>query len=319
MFLSPTQLDIEVHDVGSNGTSVHIMTGDELFVSVCFDHLHRLLKSYSDVPLPKTSQRGQLAASESPTTLSCTIGSCILTLSSKNEFSTLVQLSARQTQLQIRFDTSTSLDFTIASLGVLEWSGPHCAQSVMLIRDRGDTGDGGPNVSMTAVLGTKSEMSIVLSRLCFAILPYRFQEILSEFKTAIPRTKSNFSGHEDARLLNFRITCNQSQFIYSPERLNTRLGLAVGLYVFAIALPLSFSMYLTHTALKGYSWPAWTMNKMNLVIYVACYRSMFKMLQLHCCQMSRRSWKNAIEVHCTSIQTKVYSTLSLCRSSFRAI
>jgi hypothetical protein len=228
MFLSPTQLNIEVHDIGSHGRTIHITTGDSLAVSVCFDRLHLLFNSYSNLPVPKISHRGVLTSSESSTTVSCLIGCCMVTLSCKSELSTIVQVSAKQAQL--RFDSgSKSLDFTIGSLGVLDLSGSHITKTTMLIRDREDTGDGGPNFSINAVLGTTTEMTIVLSRLCFAILPYRVKDIFNEFQAAMPTTKPNSSTREDGTFLNFRITCNQSRFIYSPERLHTRLGIAVGL------------------------------------------------------------------------------------------
>lgn len=229
--LSPTELTIAAH-YDSHGRHVQILTGEHLSLNLCVEHIHHLLMSYSEMQMAG-SYSGGLEVSKSLTTLSCLLGRCTVTVSCKRELSALIQVSARQVQLQARFDSiSSSLDFSIASLGVSDLStlshGPHRTRVTMLIRDRGDAGETGPNFSLAVVFGLKREMTIVFSRLYFALLPCRINEIITEFQT-IKTTRLNSSAQGSKACLSFRITCNQSQFIYSPELLTTNLGMAIGL------------------------------------------------------------------------------------------
>jgi hypothetical protein len=225
--LSQTELTVTIQD-GSNGRDVQILTGDHLAVSLCVDHIHHLLQSYTKLTMP-ISYTGGIEVSR--TTVSCVLASCDVTLSCKGELSALIQASAKQVNLQARYHSdSLSLELAIASLGILDLSsraiGPDREKVTMLVRARGDAGDD-PNFSLALVFGVKSEMTIVLNRLCFALLPNRINEIISEFQTSKPNCGEK-SGQSISNM-KYMITCSQSEFIYSPEQLSTRLGIAIGL------------------------------------------------------------------------------------------
>lgn len=236
--LSPIELIVEINDYEEQSDINFLIQEPLLFLL-----RPEQLSTISEL-LQRVGYRTGTAPDKPPKriTFLCVVESLSLDLSEAWNNLEVVQLRTKTIVLKTQWVQGiTSLDLAINSLTIIDFSQPTNRQEDMLatvlvgdrtlenMRAEQNISESNPNVSVTAIITSRREVTIVLNHLRIAVLPQRLGRIVAKFaSTSIIQhlTPEDSSSSSDFCL---RLTCDGSEFIYSPDEYDTKMGMALNL------------------------------------------------------------------------------------------